>query len=109
MVLQKYTTYMGMKNIFVEIPINQVEVYFANGKSEGIEVWVVKRRNFWNLLKQALNQKWLFFWIDFYKEGKTEIRKNKKGGKDSTFFAPNLTMNLTYLCYGRPKNKPWCA
>ncbi len=46
MVLQKYTTYMGMKNIFVEIPINQVEVYFANGKSEGIEVWVVKRRNF---------------------------------------------------------------
>ena len=27
--------------------------------------------------------------------------KNKKGGIASTFFAPNLTMNLTYLCYGR--------
>ena len=25
---------------------------------------------------------------------------NKKGGETSTFFAPNLTMNLTYLCYG---------
>ena len=25
---------------------------------------------------------------------------NKKGGDCSTFFAPNLTMNLTYLCYG---------
>jgi hypothetical protein len=30
-------------------------------------------------------------------------RKNKKGGENSTFFAPNLTMNLTYLCYGFPK------
>ena len=26
--------------------------------------------------------------------------ENKKGGEVSTFFAPNLTMNLTYLCYG---------
>ena len=26
---------------------------------------------------------------------------NKKGGEVSTFFAPNLTMNLTYLCYGK--------
>ena len=26
--------------------------------------------------------------------------ENKKGGIASTFFAPNLTMNLTYLCYG---------
>ena len=30
-------------------------------------------------------------------------RENKKGGIDSTFFAPNLTMNLTYLCYGDTK------
>ena len=30
-------------------------------------------------------------------------RKNKKGGESSTFFAPNLTMNLTYLCYGFSK------
>ena len=29
--------------------------------------------------------------------------KRKKGGEVSTFFAPNLTMNLTYLCYGVPK------
>jgi hypothetical protein len=28
---------------------------------------------------------------------------NKKGGEVSTFFAPNLTMNLTYLCYGKSK------
>ncbi|MDC6365254.1 MULTISPECIES: hypothetical protein [Flavobacteriaceae] len=28
---------------------------------------------------------------------------NKKGGIASTFFAPNLTMNLTYLCYGNTK------
>ncbi len=28
---------------------------------------------------------------------------NKKGGEVSTFFAPNLTMNLTYLCYGTSK------
>jgi len=28
--------------------------------------------------------------------------ENKKGGRNSTFFAPNLTMNLTYLCYGPP-------
>ncbi len=32
-----------------------------------------------------------------------EIEPNKKGGEVSTFFAPNLTMNLTYLCYGKPK------
>ncbi len=30
-------------------------------------------------------------------------RENKKGGIASTFFAPNLTMNLTYLCYGDTK------
>jgi hypothetical protein len=30
---------------------------------------------------------------------------NKKGGEISTFFAPNLTMNLTYLCYGNSKSK----
>ena len=29
---------------------------------------------------------------------------NKKGGEVSTFFAPNLTMNLTYLCYGKLKS-----
>ena len=29
--------------------------------------------------------------------------ENKKGGVNSTFFAPNLTMNLTYLCYGESK------
>jgi hypothetical protein len=29
--------------------------------------------------------------------------QNKKGGEVSTFFAPNLTMNLTYLCYGTSK------
>ncbi len=29
--------------------------------------------------------------------------QNKKGGEVSTFFAPNLTMNLTYLCYGKSK------
>ncbi|RNC92369.1 MAG: hypothetical protein ED555_04575 [Allomuricauda sp.] len=33
------------------------------------------------------------------------ITRNKKGGVCSTFFAPNLTMNLTYLCYGSTKNK----
>ncbi|WP_091901293.1 hypothetical protein [Maribacter stanieri] len=31
--------------------------------------------------------------------------ENKKGGEVSTFFAPNLTMNLTYLCYGSFKSK----
>ena len=31
---------------------------------------------------------------------------NKKGGEISTFFAPNLTMNLTYLCYGKLKCNP---
>jgi hypothetical protein len=31
------------------------------------------------------------------------VALNKKGGEVSTFFAPNLTMNLTYLCYGRSK------
>ena len=36
---------------------------------------------------------------------KTELQRtaNKKGGEVSTFFAPNLTMNLTYLCYGKTK------
>jgi hypothetical protein len=29
-----------------------------------------------------------------------EFGVNKKGELTSTFFAPNLTMNLTYLCYG---------
>jgi len=29
------------------------------------------------------------------------MQGNKKGGEVSTFFAPNLTMNLTYLCYGK--------
>jgi len=31
------------------------------------------------------------------------VYSNKKGGEVSTFFAPNLTMNLTYLCYGKSK------
>ena len=31
------------------------------------------------------------------------VDKNKKGGINSSFFAPNLTMNLTYLCSGRIK------
>ncbi len=31
------------------------------------------------------------------------LMSNKKGGEVSTFFAPNLTMNLTYLCYGKSK------
>ncbi len=35
--------------------------------------------------------------------GGLRLRKNKKGGIASTFFAPNLTMNLTYLCYGNTK------
>ena len=34
---------------------------------------------------------------------KSEAYLNKKGGEVSTFFAPNLTMNLTYLCYGKSK------
>jgi hypothetical protein len=33
--------------------------------------------------------------------------ENKKGGEVSTFFAPNLTMNLTYLCYGSPNIVEW--
>ncbi len=33
----------------------------------------------------------------------TVFYKHKKGGEVSTFFAPNLTMNLTYLCYGESK------
>ena len=36
-------------------------------------------------------------------KGLSSGRKNKKGGEFSTFFAPNLTMNLTYLCYGFSK------
>jgi hypothetical protein len=28
------------------------------------------------------------------------IWNKKKGKQEFTFFAPNLTMNLTYLCYG---------
>ena len=32
-----------------------------------------------------------------------KVYSNKKGGEVSTFFAPNLTMNLTYLCYGESK------
>ncbi len=32
-----------------------------------------------------------------------KLMTNKKGGELSTFFAPNLTMNLTYLCYGKSK------
>jgi len=27
----------------------------------------------------------------------------EKGGKDPTLFVPNLTINLTYLCYGKTK------
>ena len=32
-----------------------------------------------------------------------EFGANKKGKREFTFFAPNLTMNLTYLCYGMLK------
>jgi len=35
-----------------------------------------------------------------FKFGKTNYYKSKKGKQEFTFFAPNLTMNLTYLCYG---------
>ncbi len=27
----------------------------------------------------------------------------EKGGEASTLFVPNLTINLTYLCYGKTK------
>jgi len=40
--------------------------------------------------------------------GLLELVENKKGGIASTFFAPNLTMNLTYLCYGNTK-VGWCC
>jgi hypothetical protein len=36
------------------------------------------------------------------------MTSNKKGGEVSTFFAPNLTMNLTYLCYGTTKVQVPC-
>jgi hypothetical protein len=39
--------------------------------------------------------------VDFFGFGRRV--ENKKGGIASTFFAPNLTMNLTYLCYGNTK------
>ena len=29
--------------------------------------------------------------------------KIEKGGEVSTLFVPNLTINLTYLCYGNTK------
>lgn len=29
--------------------------------------------------------------------------KIEKGGEASTLFVPNLTINLTYLCYGNTK------
>jgi len=31
------------------------------------------------------------------------LHKIEKGGVASTLFVPNLTINLTYLCYGRTK------
>ncbi|MGB5820819.1 MAG: hypothetical protein WBG90_15135 [Saonia sp.] len=40
---------------------------------------------------------------DKRKAYRSDLMENKKGGEVSTFFAPNLTMNLTYLCYGRSK------
>ncbi len=36
--------------------------------------------------------KWFFY-----------ILKIEKGGEVSTLFVPNLTINLTYLCYGNTK------
>ena len=37
------------------------------------------------------------------------ILSNKKGEAKLRLFSPNLTMNLTYLCYGPPKvnQKQW--
>gem|GEM_PF-4463979 len=31
------------------------------------------------------------------------FQKIEKGGEASTLFVPNLTINLTYLCYGDTK------
>ncbi len=33
---------------------------------------------------------------------KYRVLDNKKGGAMLHLFSPNLTMNLTYLCYGPP-------
>ncbi len=32
-----------------------------------------------------------------------KILEIEKGGKEPTLFVPNLTINLTYLCYGKTK------
>ena len=56
-----------------------------------------------NKLKYFLSDKQLFIQDVMQRDPKGWIRSNKKGGEVSTFFAPNLTMNLTYLCYGTTK------
>jgi len=79
MVTQKYSKVMSLEIIFVE----------------GIFIWgKVPSVNFGLVLSDLVP----------HKGEKKAALSNKKGGEVSTFFAPNLTMNLTYLCYGKPKS-----
>ena len=49
------------------------------------------------LIKKAHQMMRFFYAINF------KVTIIEKGGEISTLFVPNLTINLTYLCYGNTK------
>ena len=75
-----------LKKVLDKRPVNRINCHFRNGA-------LLKLRKRTTKDERVLG---------------TGVIQNKKGGEDSTFFAPNLTMNLTYLCYGKSKcNFDW--